>query len=300
MSNEQHPTLVLNCVESTIQVVLGTEAGLIFTAQWQGGGQGVEQLAPLLSIAFSQSGLDIKKLERIAVVRGPGSFTGIRLGLATAAGLTRSTGAKNAGLLLPQCIARGIAPLLPEAQLLAVLNHARSNLLYLQCFIISGGRAQLLDDAALSETAGQSLSESVAENMTEIVPKVLSPEQALHSLRMLTSVTYLHALHGPHGLNGPRQGLTLVGSGLLKHAAFFSEQLPDAMLLPAAFNNPTPEALLELACQAEYIDEDLEPLYLRVSDAEENLPQIAKTLGLDPEQAGRDLLRLTNSDDVES
>lgn len=285
MSNEQHLTLVLNCVESTIQVVLGTEAGLIFTAQWQGGGQGVEQLAPLLSTAFSQSCLDIKTLERIAVVRGPGSFTGIRLGLATASGLTRSTQAKNAGLLLPHCIAQGIAPLLPEAQLLAVLTHARSNLLYLQSFLISGGKAQQLDDAVLNDTAVRILPEEI----TDAVPKVLSPEQVLCSLRMLTSASYLQ------GSNCLKHGLTLVGSGLLKHSALFKEQLPDATFLPAAFNNPTPEALLELACQAEYTDEDLEPLYLRASDAEENLPYIAKTLGLDPEQASRDLARLTSS-----
>ena len=46
-----------------------------------------EQLFPLIDETFKKAGTDISKIEGIAVTTGPGSFTGIRIGLAAAKGL---------------------------------------------------------------------------------------------------------------------------------------------------------------------------------------------------------------------
>lgn len=45
------------------------------------------RLMPLVNAAMEQAQLDFPALDRIAVTRGPGSFTGLRIGLAAARGL---------------------------------------------------------------------------------------------------------------------------------------------------------------------------------------------------------------------
>ena len=50
--------------------------------------QGASQLLPMIQEVLNKANATQKDLQRIVVVRGPGSFTGIRLGLATAQSLS--------------------------------------------------------------------------------------------------------------------------------------------------------------------------------------------------------------------
>jgi tRNA threonylcarbamoyl adenosine modification protein YeaZ len=52
-----------------------------------------ERLMPMVAEAMAAAGLAFADLERIAVTVGPGSFTGVRIGVAAARGLTLATGA---------------------------------------------------------------------------------------------------------------------------------------------------------------------------------------------------------------
>ncbi len=51
-----------------------------------------EQLLPLVRDALTRAGVRLDDLSRLAVGIGPGSFTGVRIGLATAKGLAVATG----------------------------------------------------------------------------------------------------------------------------------------------------------------------------------------------------------------
>jgi tRNA threonylcarbamoyladenosine biosynthesis protein TsaB len=51
-----------------------------------------EAIAPELDGLLRQEGLSVRDLDRVAVVSGPGSFTGLRAGLAFARGLARALG----------------------------------------------------------------------------------------------------------------------------------------------------------------------------------------------------------------
>jgi tRNA threonylcarbamoyladenosine biosynthesis protein TsaB len=56
------------------------------------------RLLPLASELLAQAGLRFEELERIAVGVGPGTFTGLRIGVATARGLAQSTGVEVVGV----------------------------------------------------------------------------------------------------------------------------------------------------------------------------------------------------------
>ena len=57
-----------------------------------------EKLLPAVEAALALAGLSKRDLDLIAVSRGPGSFTGLRIGLATAQGLARALGIPLVGV----------------------------------------------------------------------------------------------------------------------------------------------------------------------------------------------------------
>ena len=90
--------------------------------------------------------------------------------------------------------------------------------------------------------------------------------------------------HGETGL--------LMGTGLRKNPAFFAELVtahPGWTLLDEIWDNPAPDALLKAAEQAVFTHESVGPIYVRPSDAEDNLEQIAKKRGMDPIEARKRL-----------
>lgn len=104
-----------------------------------------ERLLPLVQEVLADGGWQLTDLDRIAVDIGPGLFTGLRVGLATVGGLSRSLGlpVATASSLLLVAAGSGL-----EGELLAVID-ARRGEVFCQRFRIDGRSIEALGDAAL-------------------------------------------------------------------------------------------------------------------------------------------------------
>src|SRR6202140_4696493 len=79
--------------------VLDTDAGNIVAQESQPMKRGhAEALMPLLARVMKASGVAFASLDRIAVTTGPGSFTGLRVGLSAARGIALAAGKPVVGL----------------------------------------------------------------------------------------------------------------------------------------------------------------------------------------------------------
>ncbi|MDR3073831.1 MAG: tRNA (adenosine(37)-N6)-threonylcarbamoyltransferase complex dimerization subunit type 1 TsaB [Deltaproteobacteria bacterium] len=264
-------TLALGAAEGALQIAVGDKNGRLIYGQWiDAASRGAELLAPAIRDGLACIRKSTEDIAKIAVVRGPGSFTGLRLTAATSAGLARTNGAKQAGLDHMRLVARASLPTLlsaPEDAHLWSLVRARRDLLYMQAF-----------------TRARNLSPPFRA-LTELAVVPVSTGEAARLILALAS---------QHGASR----VLLAGSGVEEHrnALVMGLAVPDAprvSLLGTVV--PMADILLAEALDARYGDEDIEPLYARPSDAEENLPQIAQRLGLDPDEAVRELRAITRS-----
>lgn len=71
-------------------VALTRDGALVAATSAQSAGSRNEKLLPAVEWLLAESGVERGALERVVVTRGPGSFTGVRIGLATAQGLAFS------------------------------------------------------------------------------------------------------------------------------------------------------------------------------------------------------------------
>ena len=132
--------LVLNAAEGALQIVVTEDEKLLCVQEWHKADRATEILAPALAEICSTLGIAPTAFRRIACVRGPGSFTGIRLVLTTAAALRRVGQARLAGLDYMQALATSavLQHNLFYGTPVWVLTHARRNLVHCQPFMSYG------------------------------------------------------------------------------------------------------------------------------------------------------------------
>lgn len=83
-------------------------------------------LVPMLDAAFQKAGLSPAMLDVVAVSLGPGSFTGVRVALATAKGLALGIGARLMGFSTLEILAAGYS--VRNVTICALLDAGRSDL----------------------------------------------------------------------------------------------------------------------------------------------------------------------------
>ena len=84
--------LILNAAEGVLQIVVTEDEAILCAQEWYRSERATEILAPALAELATSLGIRWSDLRRIACVRGPGSFTGIRIGLSTIKGMCLACG----------------------------------------------------------------------------------------------------------------------------------------------------------------------------------------------------------------
>lgn len=116
-----------------------------------------ERLLPMVDAVMRRSRLPASALDIIGATVGPGSFTGIRVGLAAVRGIALATGARSVGVTGFEAVVAGLPPPALEcgAGFLLVALESRREQLYIQLFDHAHrplGNPTTVMPAALDET----------------------------------------------------------------------------------------------------------------------------------------------------
>jgi tRNA threonylcarbamoyladenosine biosynthesis protein TsaB len=114
------------------------------------------ELMPALAAVTGEAGLDFAALDLIAVGRGPGSFTGVRIALATARALGQAHGVSVAGVGSLAALAAGARTEAGEAPVLALIDARRGELF---AALHAGGEARWAPFAATPDALLERLPE---------------------------------------------------------------------------------------------------------------------------------------------
>lgn len=111
-----------------LSVALVNDGALAGVIALEGRGSRNEKLLPAIDWLLSENGIDRRTVDLFAVTRGPGSFTGVRIGLATMQGLALALGRPVCAMSTHEAVAFG------EPGRVAVVDDAGRGELYVSCF----------------------------------------------------------------------------------------------------------------------------------------------------------------------
>src|SRR5436309_15579980 len=124
-------------LEACSAAVFDTNSG-IAASETRGMARGhAEQLMPLVARVMNKAGLEFADLDRIAVTTGPGSFTGLRVGISAARGIALAAGKPAIGLSTLAGLAAPYIAADDSMPVVAAIDAHHDNI-YLQVFGPSG------------------------------------------------------------------------------------------------------------------------------------------------------------------
>ena len=140
--------LAIETSTSILSVACRRSDGVSLEMNLEGGLRHSENLVPLIQQVLDGLQLRKKDLNVLACSVGPGSFTGLRIGLATVKGLAIGLQKKIVGVSSLDVIAEGVS--LPSGKLAVILD-ARRHMIYGALYQFKNGNARkILKDSLLS------------------------------------------------------------------------------------------------------------------------------------------------------
>jgi tRNA threonylcarbamoyladenosine biosynthesis protein TsaB len=129
-------------LDSCAAAVLDTDKGELIARESQPMKRGhAEALMPLIARVIRASGLTFAALDRIAVTTGPGSFTGLRVGLSAARGIALAAGKPSVGVTTLTAYAAPIVGQMVDQPVISAID-ARHDHVYFQ--VVAGDGSPLL------------------------------------------------------------------------------------------------------------------------------------------------------------
>lgn len=108
-----------------------------------------ETLLPMVEALLHRTGLTVRDVDLFAVASGPGSFTGVRIGVATVKGLAFGSGKPCVGVSSLEALAENLSVV--RGALICPVMNARRNQVYTALFRREeSGMTRLLPDSAIS------------------------------------------------------------------------------------------------------------------------------------------------------
>jgi tRNA threonylcarbamoyladenosine biosynthesis protein TsaB len=233
--------LILGISTSTTQVgcAIGGHEGVLASVQSARGKRHAETLAPAIDVVRQQAQVGLSEIGCVAVDLGPGLFTGLRVGIATAKALAHALRVPMIGVPSLDLVA---FPVRWSPRLVVAAIDARRGELFVASYRQVPGGIQRLDDYRVSSP--DDLATDLMATRDEVL---LVGDGAMRYAELF----------------GPLTEVELADQGLAYPAASSLVQLAHARALREEFVNTW----------------DLEPLYLRAPDAAINWTTREGTVG---------------------
>lgn len=228
--------LAIDTATVTASAALWRDGVVLATVAHDSSGHSSE-LLPMIDAMCRGQGIAPSQLTAVAIGVGPGSFTGLRIGMATAKGIAFAAQLEMWGVSSLAAVALQMADALPEAQrattLLVPMLDARRNEVYV------GGYRSVAPDRVVAVAA-----------------ETVVPPTAVAG--------YIESARGSLA------DVVLAGDGL----TVFAEVLGALPFAKQSMQTPCASAVARLAASGEHVDmlDHGTPVYIRPSEAEVNYP----------------------------
>lgn len=128
--------LAVDTATATCGVAVVTDRGVAADMSTAGGRSHARRLMTLIDAALDAAGLALSDLDGFGVTVGPGSFTGVRIGVSTVQGLSMATGKPAVGLSSLEALGRQDTDGRPRCTMI----DARRSEVYAAVYVGDGGR----------------------------------------------------------------------------------------------------------------------------------------------------------------
>jgi tRNA threonylcarbamoyladenosine biosynthesis protein TsaB len=192
VTSEEPIVLALDSAGSGCSVVLAAGDTVLAAERCENPRGQTERLLPIVDAVMRKSGLSAAALDIVGATIGPGSFTGIRIGLAAVRGIALATGARSVGVTGFEAVATNLAPRAHErgASFLLIALESRREDLYIQLF--DHAHHPLGDPIAAMPAA---LDETV-KGLTGEAPLVIAGDAAQRAAHMLLARSGMIVVEG--------------------------------------------------------------------------------------------------------
>ncbi|MBI3244029.1 MAG: tRNA (adenosine(37)-N6)-threonylcarbamoyltransferase complex dimerization subunit type 1 TsaB [Chloroflexi bacterium] len=162
--------LAIDTATRNISLALASEGAIVAEATWHTQNNHTVELAPALERMLTAQNVSAKDLTAVAVAIGPGSFTGVRIGLGLAKGLALANNLPLIGVPTLDVLARA----LPGENLIAAIQAGRRRVIWAK---YENGRAAsptvlgTWDDVAIHASGGETVVGEIDPDGLEVLSR---------------------------------------------------------------------------------------------------------------------------------